>query len=173
MFLGTKYYYLEDAEKAAPVQSAQPQSTTNWSEEMSAITPEVLGALVPLNAGVDTAASVAERANAHFSNKQYEAAAKLYEQLIDLDTRNIDAYNNLGITLHYLGRSAEALDWLDAGIQLEAGHQRSWLTIGFIQKELGNVDAASNAFNSALELDVDSVIGNSAAKFLEEIEAAN
>ncbi|MGY8795185.1 MAG: tetratricopeptide repeat protein [Woeseiales bacterium] len=173
VFYGTQYYYLKESTETARNQQSQGRPAGNWSEQMETITPALLDTLVPLQTDAGDPANLVVQANAHFENKQYVAAAKLYEKLIDLDPRNIDAYNNLGITLHYLGRSAEALEWLDAGINLDSTHQRIWLTLGFVHKDLGNFEPAQIALSTAVRIDSDSTIGKSSARFLEEIQAMN
>ena len=45
----------------------------------------------------------------------------MYSQLLAFDPKNVEVYNNLGITLHYLGRSAEAVQRLNEGLALDPG----------------------------------------------------
>jgi len=77
--------------------------------------------------------------------------------------------NNLGLTLHYLGRSGEALTRLGEGIAADPGNQRIWLTLGFVNSQLGNVDDARKALTKATEIGTDESIREAANKMLEAL----
>jgi Flp pilus assembly protein TadD len=81
----------------------------------------------------------------------------------------VDTYNNLGITLHYLGRSAEALRWLNEGIAKDPTYQRIWLTLGFVNSELGDTGQARIALTKAVQMGADNEIGQSAVRMLENL----
>jgi len=86
---------------------------------------------------------------------------------------DVDTYNNLGITLHYLGRSTEALDILNKGVAVDSNHQRIWLTLGFVNKQLGDIEQARRALTTSVQLGADTDVGKSAAKMLEGLQAAD
>jgi len=86
-----------------------------------------------------------------------------------LEPNDVDTYNNLGLTLHYLGRSTEALDKLNEGVAVDPTYQRIWLTLGFVNRQLGNTGQARTALTTAVKMDADSEIGQSATKMLEEL----
>ena len=75
-------------------------------------------------------------------------------------------YNNLGITLHYLGRSAEALQILNQGVTVDPNYQRIWLTLGFVSAQTGLAAEAQSALKTAVELGPDTEVGRSAADML-------
>jgi len=108
-------------------------------------------------------------ANDYFANRQYEEAADLYRQLSALDPGNVDIQNNLGLTLHYINKSEEALAVLTKGSALDPGNQRIWLTLGYVNNALGNHDAAKSSLETAERLDPDSDVGKSASKMLSEL----
>ena len=114
---------------------------------------------------------IAELANTHFANAQYEAAAQFYEQLLSLDRSNVDTLNNLGLTLHYIGRSNEALLRLEEGVSLDATHQRIRLTHGFVLSQVGRGTEAIAALNAAIQLNESSSVADSARRMLGEIAA--
>ncbi len=111
-------------------------------------------------------AEIARQADTYFNEKQYERAAALYERLQTLDPDNVDVYNNLGLTLHYLGRSDEALRELAEGAAKDPVHQRIWLTLGFVNSQLGNIEPARLALTNAVQLGAENEIGRSAAEML-------
>jgi tetratricopeptide (TPR) repeat protein len=114
----------------------------------------------------DDPQSIAHEADELFAAKQYERAAALYERLIALDGSNAGLYNNLGLTLHYLGRSSEALERLATGAALDPQHQRIWLTTGFVNLQLGATEAARAALQKAASVGGDAAIRDSAEKML-------
>jgi Flp pilus assembly protein TadD len=96
-------------------------------------------------------------------------AAELYERLLVLGPNNVETYNNLGITLHYIGRSNEALRRLNEGVAIDPAHQRIWLTLGFVNSQLGNTEQARAALNTAADLNAANEIGKSAIKMLADL----
>jgi tetratricopeptide (TPR) repeat protein len=112
---------------------------------------------------------IGRQADQFFANKQYDSAARLYERLVKLVPDNVDTYNNLGITLQYLGRSDEALRWLNEGVTVDAGYQRIWLTLGYVNIQAGNTEEARTALTKALEMNADNDIGQSAANMLAQL----
>jgi Flp pilus assembly protein TadD len=78
----------------------------------------------------------------------------------------VELYNNVGLTLHYLGRSSEALEKLAAGLKIDPNHQRSWLTTGFVNLRLGNAAEARAALTKARDVGSDPQIRDSAEKML-------
>jgi tetratricopeptide (TPR) repeat protein len=114
----------------------------------------------------DDSQSIAREADELFAAKQYDRAAALYERLIALDAGNVGLYNNLGLTLHYLGRSSDALDRLAAGAALDPQYQRIWLTTGFVNLQLGRTEAARAALQKAAGVGDDAAIRDSAEKML-------
>ncbi|MDX2314357.1 MAG: tetratricopeptide repeat protein [Gammaproteobacteria bacterium] len=109
---------------------------------------------------------LARRADQHFQEGLFERAAEEYSQLLAHAPDNIDLYNNLALTLHYMGRSPEAVENLEKGIALDSGNQRIWLTLGFVQTGVGNTAAASRAFGEAIEIDPGSQVGREASRLL-------
>ena len=112
---------------------------------------------------------ISRRANDAFQQQRYTEAASLYERLLDFGPQTADVHNNLGLTLHYLGRTDEALQRLDEGIQIEPDNQRIWLTLGFVNRQVGDNEAARNALETAANMDAESSVGRSARQMLDEL----
>lgn len=104
-----------------------------------------------------------------FSQQEYPAAAQLYQQAIAAGLEDAALYNNLGLTLHYLGQSDQALTTLGQGAALDPAYQRIWLTLGFVNSSLGNEPEARAALARAMEIDADNDVGRSAAQMLEAL----
>jgi len=149
IFAVTRQYYIQDSDTAthqAPIESPT-------------FTPPV----------IEDPNEVARQANEFFANKQYDSAADSYERLLALDPNDVNTYNNLGITLHYLGRSTEALSRLEEGVSVDPTYPRIWLTLGFVNSQLGNIGQARAALATAAELDAEGDVGQSAATMLESL----
>jgi Flp pilus assembly protein TadD len=52
-------------------------------------------------------------------------------------------------------------------VKVDANYQRIWLTLGFVNKQLGNTVQARTALTTAVQLGADNDIGRSAGKMLE------
>ncbi|MDH3932608.1 MAG: tetratricopeptide repeat protein, partial [Chromatiales bacterium] len=72
-------------------------------------------------------------------------------------------------TLHDRGRSDEALRWLNEGVAVDAGYQRIWLTLGYVNSQVGNTEEARAALTKAIDMNPDTDIGQSAANMLAQL----
>lgn len=114
-------------------------------------------------------AEIYRRAEEFFANQQYVQAARLYEQLLEFSPDDAEIYNNLGLTLFYLGRSDEALRRLNDGVAADPEHQRIWLTLGYVNGQLGNTEQARTALTNAVERGGNESIRETARKMLAEL----
>jgi len=171
VFAATRYYYLGARQRGtaaataaaripdiawpttAPVPTAVPPPPTPAERFTTALPAE-------------DPAAIARQANDAFEAKDYERAAALYARLLTHVPDDAEVYNDLGLTLHYVGRSADALRTLADGIAADPTHQRIWLTTGFVNAQLGRVTDARVALGNAVALDPDSDVGRSAAEML-------
>jgi Flp pilus assembly protein TadD len=112
---------------------------------------------------------LAAMADEAFDGQQFERAADLYHQLLMADPGNVDTYNNLGLTLHYLGRTGEALGVLNEGVGVDPNYQRIWLTLGFVNAQAGQVQDARTALGKAVELGAETEVGRSASDMLQSL----
>lgn len=168
VFAGTRYYY-----RAAPATS---QVTAAILDRPWAALPfEASGAAGGGEAVIDNVLAsrdpveISRLADELFTTRQYDGAARLYAELVRMAPDRADTYNNLGLTLHYLGRSDEALETLNKGVAVDANHQRIWLTLGFVNSQLGAVDDARQALTRAAELGEDEDVRQSALGMLEQL----
>jgi tetratricopeptide (TPR) repeat protein len=114
-------------------------------------------------------AALSMEADRFFTDKRYGEAANLYQQALAAGSQDADDFNSLGLTLHYLGRSAEALRVLDEGITVDPSYQRIWLTLGFVNSQVGHTEQARAALTRAVQMAPDNDIGQSAASMLESL----
>lgn len=163
VFAATRHYYVSRTVRvdSAPALSNIPEIA--WPGSGAALSPaESFTTALPT---LDPAA-VVHQADELFANQQYDRAAELYARALEFAPGNAELYNNLGLTLHYVGRSSEALERLAEGVAINPTHQRIWLTTGFIYAQTGNVADARLALNNAAMIDSESDVGRSAAEML-------
>ena len=106
-------------------------------------------------------------ADVYFESKQFEQSSVYYKKVLAIKSGETDLYNDLGLSLHYLGNSAEALKYVEEGINKNPYHQRIWLTKGFILAYgSGDMEGAKAAWEKANALNPESQIGKAAAEYL-------
>jgi Flp pilus assembly protein TadD len=168
VFAITRQYYIED--DVALVSSAPGHPTEDaWPEPNAESDLENLISNFPGNSRIDDPVKIAHQADEYFSTQQYDKAADSYRKLLKFDPENADTYNNLGITLHYLGRSGEALQVLNEGVAVNPSYQRIWLTLGFVNGQVGNTGKAREALTTAVKMGADTEIGRSATQMLQAL----
>lgn len=165
VFAITRDHYT--TQDAATTSSELPAVTT--TDRFSSIDATLLDSLGNTAAFPQDPTEISRRANESFANRQYDRAASLYEKLLAMDPGNVDTLNNLGLTLHYIGRSEEALQKLNEGVTVDPDYQRIWLTLGFVNSSAGNTAAAREALSTALAMDPGSDVGKSASRMLDEL----
>jgi len=166
VFAITRQYYLHEPDKVSAHPGTVSQPALNWPEGGTENDLEQLISSYPGQPLSDDPAVISRQADDFFTNEQYDKAADLYEQLLAAGSTNVNTYNSLGITLHYLGRSTEALRVLNEGVALDPSYPRIWLTLGFVNSQLGNTGQARSALSKAAQLGAGSDIGQSATKML-------
>jgi len=165
IFAATRAYY-GDEPRASTMAAAPVAEPGQWRP---AVSPESLVSLTTKDALPDDPATISHLADQHFANKNYEQAAEYYERLLDFDPDNANIRNNLGLTLHYTGRSDEALVVLGENVVAHPEHQRSWLTLGYVNRQMGDIAAARRALEMAISVDAASDVGQSAQRMLDAL----
>ncbi|MFQ5480269.1 MAG: tetratricopeptide repeat protein [Thermodesulfobacteriota bacterium] len=109
-------------------------------------------------------------ADTYFSLKRFDEAIGYYKKLLTLTPDNTDVYNDLGLSLHYLGKSREAVSALEDGIKKNPYNQRIWLTKGFVLAYgIGDLTKAGEAWKKARGIDPASSVGKAADNYLTQI----
>jgi tetratricopeptide (TPR) repeat protein len=169
VFALTRDYYLHEAEVARSPTSMSRQPTAGWTEGTIAADIARLGPQLSNNLPTEDPVEISRRAEEYFASKQYDKAAAMYERLLAFSPNDAEIHNNLGLTLHYLGRSDEALQRLEEGVALAPENQRIWLTLGFVNSAVGNNDKARLALVKATQIGTDESIRESANKMLDAL----
>jgi predicted Zn-dependent protease len=169
VFAITRQYYIHDPNEVSANTGVISQPSLEWPERSTENDLEQLITAFPGPSIIQDPVALSRQADEFFANQQYDQAANLYEQLLASGSNNVDTYNNLGITLYYLGRSTEALGVLNEGVAVDSTYQRIWLTLGFVNSQLGNTEQARLALTTAVQLGTDTQVGQSALKMLESL----
>ena len=169
VFTITRQYYMQDSDKVSAEPTVTGQASPEWPDRRSETDLEQLITSFPGQSIIEDPAALSRQADEFFTNQQYDIAADLYQKLLAVDPNNVDTYNNLGITLHYLGRSTEALRILNEGVAVDPAYQRIWLTLGFVNSQLGNTGQARSALTTAAQMGANTEVGQSATKMLDSL----
>ena len=169
IFAVTRYIYTTDTEVAADESSMAQRSMPEWTDRILDLDSTILSVHPPAQSLAQEPLELSNQADEFFANKQYARAAEAYERLLAFDPNNVEIHNNLGLTLYYSGNPASALKWLNEGAALDATNQRLWLTIGYVNSELGNIEQARTALTSAARMDSTTSVGKSATRMLAEL----
>ena len=169
IFAATRAYYERDSQLPTSAISPLAGLGADPGGWRPAVSPQVLTSLTTDEPMPDDPATISRLADEHFANRSYAQAAKYYERLLDFDPDNANIRNNLGLTLQYSGRSTEALTVLGENVAQHPEHQRSWLTLGFVNRQVGDTAAARRALEKAVSLDAASDIGESAQRMLDAL----
>jgi len=167
----TRHYTLSNPDiAAARVPSATtPHAQQEWPQSTGQDDLERLMSTFPGQVAVQDPNETLQRADALFASGDYGQAAEMYQRIISAGFRDAEVFNNLGLTLHYLGRSDEALKVLNQGIALDSGHQRIWLTLGYVSSQVGRFDNARLALATAVDMGAENDIGRAAAEMLQAL----
>lgn len=167
----TRDYYLgrNESRPAMPHVPTGGMPADGWPKLTDAGSIDRLTGAAAAPPDLSSPQAIADQADVYFANGQYEQAAELYAKLLTFGPASADTHNNLGLTLQYLGRPDEALKVLHDGIALDPDHQRIWLTLGFVNARLGNIDEARTALTRATEVGSDPGIREAASGMLAEL----
>ena len=166
VFAITRQYYIHDQDKNNANTSVMEQPVPEWPERDTESELEQLILSYPGQPIIEDPAVVLHRADKFYTNGQYDKAAVLYQQLLATGSNDVNTYNNLGITLFNLGRSTEALRILNEGVAVDSSYQRIWLTLGFVNSQIGNTGQARLALTTAVQMGADTEVGRTATEML-------
>lgn len=168
VIFGAGGYYIgsrsSSRQAAGPGGANEPQASNFY-----AVTADLKSRLDANPKDVDL---VMRLADVYFDAKQFSEAAEFYKRALVLRPDDAEIYNNLGLSIHYLGNSAEGLRYVNDGVSKNPYHQRILLTKGFILAYgMGDMGAAKEAWEKARVINPDSQIGKAASEFLAQTNA--
>lgn len=83
---------------------------------------------------------------------KYEEAIKCFQEVIALDPRQQEAYNNIGVCLANLGRVEAAVDFTEQAVALKPEYPEAWSNLGGLYERLQRYDEGIRACNRAIDL---------------------
>jgi predicted Zn-dependent protease len=169
VFAFTREYYRQDTQTVAGHPQIANPSTSSWSQGITATDISRLSSPGLVDSTPTDPNEIYRRAEQFFANRQYRQAAELYEQLLTFSPNDAEIQNNLGLTLFYAGRADDALRTLNEGVAANPEHQRIWLTLGYVNSQLGNTDKAREALTRATQMGGDASIREAAMEILAEL----
>ncbi|KAG7387656.1 hypothetical protein PHYPSEUDO_013906 [Phytophthora pseudosyringae] len=102
------------------------------------------------------AEEVKAQGNAALSSQDYEGAAKLYREALQLSSDGPSSHiyhSNLAAALMYLGKYAEVIDHCELSIALKPSYVKAYSRMGSAQGQLKDFDGAIDTFRRGLEVD--------------------
>jgi tetratricopeptide (TPR) repeat protein len=169
VFAVTREYYMPDETAPRGHTLTAAPAASGWSRGMTATDVARLTSPGLVDTGPSDPAEIYQRAEEFFVARQYAQAAQLYEQLLTFSPNDAEIYNNLGLTLFYLGRGDDALARLNEGVTKDPAHQRIWLTLGYVNSQLGNIQQAREALTKAAETGGNASIREAAVEMLAKL----
>ncbi|MBI5681600.1 MAG: tetratricopeptide repeat protein [Deltaproteobacteria bacterium] len=128
---------------------------------------EVIGEIQGhLKTNPNDAKALAALGDTYFELQRFEDAVDVYKKAIAIDPDDIDSCNDLGLCLHYTGRTQEAIKYIDDCIKRNPNYQRIYLSKGFILSVRGKLPEARQSWEIAYKMAPDSDVGKAAEEFL-------
>jgi tetratricopeptide (TPR) repeat protein len=168
VFALTRDYYLRhpaylDADTNAGVHpgSREYASTTALGNRMRQAMDFNVG---PVDLTSTDASLLGDAADRLFAQQRFSEAVPVYERILSLTPRDAETHNDLGLALHYSGRSKEGIEVLQTATDLAPSFQRAWLSLGFVAVQSAHMDLGNMALEHAQSLDPDSDVGKEATR---------
>jgi tetratricopeptide (TPR) repeat protein len=105
-----------------------------------------------LDRGEDRRLVLQAMAEVHLLRRDFAAALELYESLLREDADSPKLWNERGVVLHQVGRTAEALDSYRRAVEVDAKYALAWNNVGVVLAQQSTTDEAIEGFRTALRL---------------------
>jgi predicted Zn-dependent protease len=170
VFALTRDYYVRNPPRLAASPTAVQASPHATPEQRpkTFIQQEVLsggGAGAPVPTGNDPD-QLNRAGDELFAEKRFAEAIPYYRRVLEIVPDDPDASNDLGLALHYAGRTGEAVQVLRTGSARSPDFQRIWLTLGFVSASAGDEVTARAALEKAREMNSNNAVGQEAGRLL-------
>ncbi len=113
-------------------------------------------------------AGPAAQGDVFFEQGRFREAIPEYQKAVADNPKDVDSWNDLGLALHYTGRSGEALDALRRGAAADPRYQRVLLSLGFVSLQRNRREEARAAWERLISIDPSTSLAEEARKFLKK-----
>lgn len=96
--------------------------------------------------------SLFQEAHKAYNQNKLEEAKAIYEKILNEDSKNAEAYCNLGFILRKLGKNKEAFDSYIKAINSNPRYGLTYNNLGNLLKDTGNLEAALKVYGDALKI---------------------
>ena len=170
----TRDYYLRHPLVVSGGDTATLQSSHAGTDNAAALGSRMRQVLedadsLSVDLSSDDLVALGDAADQLFLARQFDAAIPIYQRVVELAPGSADARNDLGLALHYSGRSEEGLSALREATEIAPGFQRAWLSLGFVAFQAGDFASAEQALSQAQSLDPSTDVGEEAARLLNQL----
>jgi tetratricopeptide (TPR) repeat protein len=100
----------------------------------------------------DESKQCVDRGNLFYDRQEYDKAISAYEQAIQYDSHNIQAYHNKGSALAALSRYEEAIAVYEQALHINPQKTETSKNLGYALKYLGRFKEALDVFKRALQI---------------------
>ena len=155
-------------QQAAPVSSAQPDSTVPLDESRAA----------SLRASAEQnprdAATRVQLGNMYFDAGRFPEAVKWYEDALRIEPRDPDVSTDLGIAYYYTNQPDKALAQFDRSLEVDPKHSKTLLNVGVV-RAFGKQDleGAAKAWQRVIEVAPNSPEARAARQALDGLRNAH
>ena len=96
--------------------------------------------------------SLFQQALEQYNNKDYAASLPYCQQIIEQIPRDFNALQLTGINYYQLGKVADAIEWLEKALQVDATKPQLFNSLACAYRDSGKLEQAITAFQRALDL---------------------
>ena len=159
VFALTRDYYLRHPVKPKAVATTAPHGKPSFVQQV--VRAESIG---------NDPIQLNQTADALFAQGRYREAIPYYQRLRQLTPGDREVDNDLGLALHYSGKTGDALAVLREAVQQAPEFQRLWLSLGFVSASAQQLAEARQALEKAKALNPNNGIGQEAARLLDRLQ---
>ncbi|MCL4845099.1 MAG: tetratricopeptide repeat protein [Acidobacteria bacterium] len=122
----------------------------------------------------DDAAVRVELANMYFDAERFAEAIRYYEEALRIDSGNVNASTDLGVSYYYTNQADRALAQFARSLEVDPKHTKTLLNMGIV-RAFGKQDleGAAEAWERVIALAPDSPEGRAAKQALDSMRTAH
>ena len=94
-----------------------------------------------------------QEGNLLLNKSKYDDAIKLYDQVLKIDPRSIEALNGKGLAFNKLGRYEDAISWFDSALRIEPNSAQVLSNKGISLANLDRFEEAIALFDKVIKID--------------------